>query len=94
MPAYELFLTFKTFISLDPNLPRQLREHFMDIERQLALHLSWKKGTFVVNKLQKIIAMNEEEEAEEERKQQLIKDAGKPTDSAQVGESFADVHKR
>jgi len=38
--------------------------------------LSWKKGTFVVNKLQKIIAMNEEEEAEEERKQQLLKDSG------------------
>jgi hypothetical protein len=67
MPAYQLFLTFRTFIALDPNLPRQLREHFMDIERQLALHLSWKKGTIVVNKLQKIISMNEEAQNEEER---------------------------
>ena len=33
MPAYKLFLTFRTFIRHDPNLPRQLREHFMDIER-------------------------------------------------------------
>ena len=67
MPAYQLFLTFRTFIALDPNLPRQLREHFMDIERQLALHLSWKKGTIVDNKLQKIISMNEEAQNEEER---------------------------
>ena len=41
LPAYELWVTFQTFIMLDPNLPRQLREHFLDIERQLTLHLVW-----------------------------------------------------
>ena len=39
--AFELWKTFQTFIQLDPNLPRQLREHFLDIERQLTLHLIW-----------------------------------------------------
>ena len=57
--AFELWKTFQTFIQLDPNLPRQLREHFLDIERQLTLHLIWQKNTIVVQKLASIIARNE-----------------------------------
>ena len=64
--AFELWKTFQTFIQLDPNLPRQLREHFLDIERQLTLHLIWQKNTIVVKKLQEIIARNEREELQQE----------------------------
>jgi len=60
--AFELWKTFQTFIQLDPNLPRQLREHFLDIERQLTLYLIWQKNTIVVKKLQNIIAKNDQEE--------------------------------
>ena len=41
LPAYELWLTFDTFKKLNSNMPRQLREHFSDIERSLTLHLIW-----------------------------------------------------
>lgn len=52
LPAYQLWLTFQTsFIKLDPNMPRQLREHFLDIERSLTLHLIWQKDTLVVKKI-------------------------------------------
>lgn len=44
-------------------MPRQLREHFLDIERQLTLHLIWQKDTYIVSRLQQIIRRNEEEEA-------------------------------
>ena len=63
--AFELWKTFQTFIQLDPNLPRQLREHFLDIERQLTVHLIWQKNTIVVKKLQEIIARNEREELQQ-----------------------------
>ena len=64
LPAYDLWVTFNTLITLDPNMPRQLREHFLDIERQLTLHLIWQKDTFIVSRLQQIIRRNEEEEAQ------------------------------
>lgn len=63
LPAYDLWLTFQTFIKLDPNMPRQLKEHFADIERSLILHLIWQKDTLVVKKIQDIIAKNNEAEA-------------------------------
>ena len=33
LPAYELWVTFSAFMNVDPNMPRQLREHLLDIER-------------------------------------------------------------
>lgn len=65
LPAYDLWVLFQTFITLDPNLPRQLREHFLDIERQLVLHLIWQKETAVVQKLETIIEYNKIMEASE-----------------------------
>lgn len=32
-PAFDLWFTFESFMTVDPNLPQQLREHFLDIER-------------------------------------------------------------
>ena len=65
LPAYDLWVTFQTFSTLDPTLPRQLREHFFDIERQLVLHLIWRKDTIIVKKLQDVIARNQKEEEKE-----------------------------
>ena len=42
---------FQTLLTVDPNLPDQLREHFLDVERQLTLHLIWKKDTVIVKQL-------------------------------------------
>ena len=63
LPAFELWSTFHPFIKLDPNMPRHLREHFMDIERSLTLHLIWQKNTVVVKKIQEIIKQNQSSEA-------------------------------
>ena len=60
----------------------------MDIERQLALHLSWKEGTFVVNELQKIITMNEESLENEANGSEMQQQ------NEQKVETFADVHRR
>ena len=84
LPAYELWVTFQTFITLDPNLPRQLREHFLDIERQLVLHLIWQKDTIVVKKLQVIIA--EQNKITEEQDAQ--------SDEVKVPETFAEMEQR
>lgn len=51
LPAYDLWKTFSSFINLDPHMPRQLKDHFFDIERQMVLHLIWQRDTFVVKKL-------------------------------------------
>jgi len=82
LPAYELWLTFQTFITVDPNLPRQLREHFLDIERQLVLHLIWQKDTMVVKKLQLIIAQNK-----------VFEDAVQ-SEEGKEPETFADIEQR
>lgn len=65
LPAYDLWVLFQSFMTLDPNLPRQLREHFHDIERQLVLHLIWQKDTAVVKKLEQVIEYNKIMEATE-----------------------------
>lgn len=36
-------------------MPKKLREHFLDIERQLVQHLIWKKDTPVVKHIENMI---------------------------------------
>jgi len=67
LSAYDFWQLFQTFTTLDPNLPRQLREHFLDIERQLVLHLAWDKRTDMVKTLEQIIENNKILEASEAR---------------------------
>lgn len=66
-PAFDLWFTFESFMTVDPNLPQQLREHFLDIERQLTLHLVWQKDTVIVKKLKHIIQGIEEDEQKEQK---------------------------
>lgn len=52
LQAYDLWRVFSIFIDLDPGLPRQLREHFLGIERELILYQVWTKNSIVVQTLQ------------------------------------------
>ena len=41
LPAYQLWITFESFLVLDPTMPNELRESFLDIERQLVVYYIW-----------------------------------------------------
>ena len=42
-------------------MPRKLREHFLDLERQLVQHLIWKKDTPVVKAIDAMIEKQNKE---------------------------------
>ena len=64
-------------------MPRKLREHFLDLERQLVQHLIWKKDTPVVKHIEDMIE-------KQNKDQQGILD----NNSDNIGETFAQMERR
>ena len=53
--AYDLWRTLESFLTFDPRMPRKLKEHFLDLERQIVQHLSWKPNSPVIKTVLKIL---------------------------------------
>jgi hypothetical protein len=44
-----------SFINCDPTMPKKLKLHFYDLERQVVQYLSWDKTSPVVQKIEQIL---------------------------------------
>jgi hypothetical protein len=61
LPAYQLWITFESFMVLDPTMPNEIRESFLDLERQLVLYHIWQKGSDLVGKVEQLLEKSRKE---------------------------------
>ena len=53
--AFDLWRTYEAFMGFDLTMPRKVREHFVNLEKQIVQYLSWQPGSNVTKKINEIL---------------------------------------